>query len=50
MPGTLGQGHLAAEAADGLCHLSADRSAAENEQTARDGLHAGHLAVGPEAV
>ena len=36
---------LAAEAANGLRHLDADRAAAEDEQAARDGLHAGHLAV-----
>ena len=41
---------LAAEAADGLRHLDADRAAAEDEQPARDRLHAGRLAVGPDAV
>ncbi len=42
--------HLAAEAAHGLRHLDADRPAAEDQQPPRDGLHAGHLAVGPDAV
>jgi hypothetical protein len=42
--------HLAAEAMDGLRHLDADRPAAEHEQAARDGLEAGRLAVGPDAV
>ena len=45
--GRLDQGHLAAQAAHGLRHLGADRAAAEDEQPPRDGLHAGHLAVGP---
>ena len=48
--GALDEHHLAAEAANGLRHLDADRPAAEHEQPARDGLHAGHLAVGPDAV
>ena len=48
--GALDERHLAAEAAHGLRHLDADRPAAEDEQPARDGLHAGHLAVGPDAV
>ena len=43
--GALDERHLAAEAANRLRHLDADRSAAEHEQSARDGLHAGHLAV-----
>ena len=41
---------LAAEARDGLGHLDADRPAAEDEQAARDLLHPGRLAVGPQAV
>ena len=41
---------LAAEAAHGLRHLDADRPAAEHEQPARDRLHAGRLAVRPDAV
>ena len=41
---------LAAEPANGLRHLDADRPAAEHEQAARDGLHAGRLAVGPDAI
>ena len=48
--GSLDQGDLPAEAAHGLGHLGADGSAAENQQAARDGLHAGHLAVGPDAI
>ena len=48
--GALDERHLAAEAADGLGHLDADRPAAEDEQPARDRLHAGRLAVGPDAV
>ena len=48
--GALDERHLAAEAAHGLRHLDADRPAAEDEQAARDGLHAGRLAVGPDAV
>ena len=48
--GALDERHLAAEAAHGLRHLDADRAAAEHEQAARDGLHAGRLAVGPDAV
>ena len=50
MGGPLGEGHLAAEAPHGLGHLRADRPAAQNEQAARDRLHAGHLAVGPHAA
>src|SRR5207247_9086509 len=49
-PGALDEGDLAAEAAHGLRHLDADRPAAQDQQAARDGLHAGHLAVGPDAV
>ena len=41
--------HLAAEAANGLRHLDADRAAAQHEHAARDLLHAGHLAVRPDA-
>ena len=41
---------LAAEAAHDLRQLDADRPAAEDEQPARDGLHAGRLAVAPDAV
>ena len=48
--GALDERHLAAEPAHGLRHLDADRPAAEHEQAPRDGLHAGHLAVGPDAV
>ena len=46
----LDQRDLAAEPAHRLRHLDADRPAAEHEQPARDGLHAGHLAVRPEPV
>ena len=48
--GPLDQGHLAAEAAHGLGHLGPDGSAAEYQQPPRDGLHAGHLAVAPDAI
>ena len=48
--GALDERDLAAEAAHGLRHLDADRSAAEDEQPARDRLHAGRLAVGPDAL
>ena len=41
---------LAAQAAHGLRHLDADRPAADDEQPARDGLHPGRLAVGPDPV
>jgi hypothetical protein len=41
---------LAAELAHRVGHLDADRPAAEDEQAVRDGLHAGRLAVGPDAV
>ena len=47
--GALDERDLAAEAANGLRHLDADRAAAEHEQPARDRLHAGHLAVRPDA-
>src|SRR6478609_7148788 len=43
-------GHVAAEAANRLRHLDADRPAAEHEQPARNGLHARHLTVRPDAV
>ena len=46
----LDERHLAAEAANGLRHLDADRAAAEDEQPARHRLHAGHLAVRPDAL
>jgi hypothetical protein len=36
MPCALGQGHLAAETADGLGHLGVDLLAAEDQQAARD--------------
>ena len=41
---------LAAEPAHGLRHLDADRPAAEDQQAARNGLHRGRLAVGPDAL
>ena len=47
---TLDHDDLAAEAANGLCHLHADRPSAEYEQPPRDGLHARHLSVRPDAV
>ena len=46
----LDQHHLAAEATNGLRHLDADRPASEHDQPARDGLHPGRLAVGPDAL
>ena len=48
--GALDERNLAAEPAHGLGHLDADRAAAEDEQPPRDRLHAGRLAVGPDAV
>ena len=48
--GRFDQRHLAAEPANGLRHFDADRPAAEHEQLPRHGLHAGHLAVRPDAV
>ena len=50
MLGALDQGDLAAEATHGLRHLDADRPSAQHEQAARNGLHTGHLAVGPDAL
>ena len=50
MRGALDDGDLAAEAAHGLRHLHTDRAAAENQQAPRDRLHAGDLAVGPDAL
>ena len=50
VPRSLGQGHLAAQAAHGLGHLGADRPAAEDEQAAGDRLHRGHLTAGPDVV
>ena len=47
--GALDQRHLAAQPAHGLSHLGADRAATEDQETPRDGLHAGHLTVGPES-
>ena len=47
---SLDEHHLAAEAAHGLRHLDADRAAAEHQQPARNLLHAGHLAVCPDAL
>ena len=48
--GRLHQGHVAAQPPHGLRHLGADRAAAEDEQAPRHGLHAGYLAVGPDAI
>ena len=48
--GPLDQGYLPAQAPHGLGHLGADRPAAQDQQPPRDGLHAGHLAVGPDAI
>src|SRR6185312_16829778 len=43
--GGLDEGHFAAQAPYRLRHLGTDRSTAEDEQPARDGLHTSHLAV-----
>ena len=48
--GTLDERHLPAKPAHGLRHLDANRPAAQREEAARDRLHAGHLAVGPDAL
>jgi hypothetical protein len=48
--GHVGHRHLAAESTNGLRHLHADRPATEDQQTAGNGLHGGHLAVAPNAV
>ncbi len=48
--GALDERDLAAEAAHGLRHLHTHGAAAEDEQPARDGLHARDLAVGPDPV
>ena len=50
MLAALDQRHLAAETAHGLGQLDPDRTAAEHQQPPRDGLHAGRLAVGPDAI
>ena len=47
--GPVDHDHLAAEPAHGLRHLDPDRPAAQDEQAARDGLHGGRLAAGPDA-
>jgi hypothetical protein len=48
--GHVGDCRLAAQATHGLGHLHADRPTAEHEQATRDGLHARHLAVRPDAI
>ena len=50
MLASLDKRHLAAEAANGLRHLDADGTTAEDEQPARHRLHPGHLAVCPDAL
>ena len=50
VPGRLDQRDLPAQTAHGLGHLGPDGSAAQYQQAPRDGLHAGHLAVGPDAL
>ena len=50
MLGALDQCGLAAKPADRLRHLDADRPAAQNQETARDRLHARDLTVGPDSV
>ncbi len=47
---TLDEGDLAPEARHGLGHLHTHGPAAEHEQAARNGLHAGGLTVGPNAI
>jgi hypothetical protein len=49
VPAALDQGHLAAETTHGLRHLGADGPAAEDDQAARDGRHAGHPAASPHS-
>ena len=48
--GDVDERHLAAEAAHGLGHLDADRTAAQDQQAAGDRGHRGHLAVRPHAL
>src|SRR3954449_2913169 len=48
--GALYDCNLTAQATDGLGHLDTHRASAEHHQPARNGLHACHLAVGPDAV
>src|SRR5215211_7040962 len=48
--GAVDEHRLAAEATHGLRQLDADGSGAEDEQAARDRLHAGRLAIGPDAI
>ena len=48
--GAVDERHLAAEAANGLGHLDADRTTAQDQQAAGDGRHRGHLAVRPDAL
>ena len=50
VPGPLDQRDLPAQTMHGLGHLGPDGPAAEYQQASRDGLHAGHLAVGPDAI
>jgi len=46
----LDEHRLASKAADGLRHLDSDRPGAEDEQSARDGFHAGDFAVRPDSI
>ena len=48
--GQVDECHLAAEAAHGLGHLDADRTAAQDQEAAGDRGHRGHLAVRPHAL
>ena len=41
---------LATQSANSLRHLHANRPTTEYEQPVRDGLHAGHLAIGPNSL
>ena len=50
MLAALDERHFATEAAYCLCHLHPNRPSAEHQQSARNGLHARHLAVGPNAL
>ncbi len=50
VPGGLGESDVAAQATHGLGHFGADGSTAEDQQAAREGLHAGYFMVGPDTL
>ena len=50
MRGPLHDGDRAAQAANGLRHLDSHRTAAQHQQASRDRLHAGDLAICPDAL